>query len=245
VLKPLPPACSSPDVPALTTAAAGAQTALEAILGRQRDLAASEKRTADWIAALAKDAEKMADLDKQFGVIGHIADVANGNNSQKLTFQRFVLGSLLDDVLLAASQRLKIMSRGRYLLQRQRDTLDLRRAGGLDLEVHDAYTGTARSANTLSGGETFLAALSLALGLADVVQSYAGGIHLDTIFIDEGFGSLDTDALDDAMRALIDLQQAGRLVGIISHVPDLKERIDARLEITAGKTGSSAAFTVA
>ena len=233
-----------PDLQTLAGAAAGAQGALEAVLGRQRDLAGRETQTAEWIAVLAKDAEKVAELDKQYAIVGHIADIANGNNAQKLTFQRFVLGSLLDDVLVAASQRLKIMSRGRYLLQRQRDTLDLRRAGGLDLEVSDAYTGTSRSANTLSGGETFLAALSLALGLADVVQAYAGGIRLDTIFIDEGFGSLDTDALDDAMRALIDLQQAGRLVGIISHVPELKERIDTRLEITAGKAGSSATFAV-
>jgi exonuclease SbcC len=97
---------------------------------------------------------------------------------------------------------------------------------------------------TLSGGETFLASLSLALGLADVVQSHAGGIHLDTIFVDEGFGSLDPESLDYAMRALEDLQSGGRLVGIISHVPELVERIDARLEIKPSERGSTARFRI-
>ena len=113
---------------------------------------------------------------------------------------------------------------------------------GLDLEIHDAYTGTERPVSTLSGGESFLASLSLALGLADAVQSYAGGLHLDTMFIDEGFGSLDPEALDLALRALFDLQRDGRLVGIISHVPDLKERLDVRLEVRGDRRGSTARF---
>jgi exonuclease SbcC len=159
-----------------------------------------------------------------------------------MTFQRFVLAALLDDVLTAASARLKMMSRGRYELHRIRDKS--KRPSGLELEVYDAYTGTLRGVATLSGGESFLASLSLALGLADVVQSYAGGIHLDTIFIDEGFGSLDPEALEQAMRALIDLQRGGRLVGVISHVPEMKEWIGARLEITSGRRGSEAKFFV-
>ena len=113
---------------------------------------------------------------------------------------------------------------------------------GLDIEVFDSYTGYARPANTLSGGETFLASLSLALGLADVVQAYSGGIHLDTIFIDEGFGTLDADTLDFALKALLDLEKGGRLVGIISHVPELRERIDTRLAINKSDRGSTAAF---
>jgi exonuclease SbcC len=96
----------------------------------------------------------------------------------------------------------------------------------------------------LSGGESFLASLSLALGLADVVQAYAGGIHLDTVFVDEGFGSLDPEALDLAFRALVDLQRAGRLVGIISHVPELKERIDVRLEVISTQRGSVTRFVL-
>ena len=109
---------------------------------------------------------------------------------------------------------------------------------GLGLEVFDAYTGRERSVTTLSGGEGFMAALSLALGLSDVVQAYAGGIQLDTLFIDEGFGSLDPESLDMAMKALIDLQQKGRMVGIISHVDDLKRQINSGIEVTLGAAGS-------
>lgn len=136
------------------------------------------------------------------------------------------------------------MSSGRFSLRRVEETEDKRKAGGLDLEVDDTYTGTARRVSTLSGGESFLASLALALGLADVVQSYAGGIRLDTVFIDEGFGSLDPEALELAYRTLVDLQRSGRLVGIISHVPDLKELISTRLEVTPIRRGSTARFVV-
>jgi exonuclease SbcC len=116
--------------------------------------------------------------------------------------------------------------------------------GGLSLEVSDSFTGRSRPANTLSGGETFLASLSLALGLADVVQSRQGGVRLDTMFIDEGFGTLDPDSLNSAMNTLIDLQNTGRMVGIISHVPELEERIDARLRVTPAEKGSKAEFEI-
>ncbi len=122
--------------------------------------------------------------------------------------------------------------------------MDQRSASGLDLSVYDAYTGTTRPVNTLSGGESFLASLALALGLADVVQAYAGGVRLETIFVDEGFGSLDPEALDLAFQTLLDLREGNRLVGIISHVPELKERIDVRLEITPGRHGSTARFSL-
>jgi len=134
------------------------------------------------------------------------------------------------------------MSGQRFSLNRVASGGDKRMAHGLDLEVWDEYTGTARPVSTLSGGESFLASLSLALGLADVVQSYSGGVNLDTIFIDEGFGSLDPEALDLAFQALLDLQASGRLVAIISHVPELRDRIPTRLEVTSGRSGSSAAF---
>ncbi len=130
------------------------------------------------------------------------------------------------------------------MLQRARERADARKNSGLDMEVFDNYTGCSRAANTLSGGETFLASLSLALGLADVVQAYAGGIHLDTMFIDEGFGTLDPETLDFALQSLLELQKGGRLVGIISHVPELSERIDAQLRITRTDRGSRAAFHV-
>jgi len=180
-------------------------------------------------------------LDAEFRVLGRLAEVADGKNAHRLTFPRFVLGAILDDVLQCATHRLHEMSRGRFELYRSRES---RRAGGLDLEVMDHHTGIARPVATLSGGESFLASLALALGLADVTQSYAGGIRMETMFIDEGFGSLDAEALDLAFRTLYDLQERGRLVGVISHVSDLKERIDTRLEISPSPTGSRARFVV-
>ena len=161
-----------------------------------------------------------------------------------MSFQRYVLSTLLEEVLAATTQRLQVMSKGRYELRRAITTADKRAAAGLDLEAYDQYTGTVRPVTTLSGGESFLTSLALALGLSDVVQSYAGGIRLDAIFVDEGFGTLDTEALDFAIRALKDLQQAGRMVGIISHVTELREWIDARLEVKAGAAGSVAEFVV-
>ena len=134
------------------------------------------------------------------------------------------------------------MSSGRYLLQRRRDASTKRGQSGLDLDVFDHYTGKARDASSLSGGESFEASLSLALGLSDVVQSSAGGVQLDTMFIDEGFGSLDPDALQQAIRMLSTLSGGGKLIGIISHVEELKEAIDRKIVVSAGSTGSSVSF---
>jgi DNA repair protein SbcC/Rad50 len=148
------------------------------------------------------------------------------------------------DVARAATSRLRVMSRGRYMLQRTMERARANAAGGLELEVFDEYTGISRPVATLSGGESFLASLALALGLADVVQARAGGMFLETMFVDEGFGTLDPEALEEALKALLELQGAGRLVGIISHVPELRERIDARLEVLPAEKGSVARFAV-
>ena len=190
------------------------------------------------MATLDDIARQSGAIEAEYRVVGHLADIANGSNGRNLTFQRYVLAALLDDVLRAASLRLAAMSRGRYQLQRREDLADARRAGGLDLEVFDEYTGRSRPASTLSGGEGFMASLSLALGLSDVVQAYAGGVQLDTLFIDEGFGSLDPESLDMAMKALIDLQQRGRTVGVISHVEEMKQQIDVAIEVVQGVRGS-------
>ena len=179
-----------------------------------------------------------AALDEKYAVVGTLSDIANGQNDSKVSLQRFVLSVLLDDVLMDASQRLLAMSKGRYRLLRKEDRSKGNRASGLDLEVEDAYTGRVRAVATLSGGESFMAALALALGLSDVVQAYAGGIRLDTLFIDEGFGSLDPESLDLAIRTLIDLQQTGRMIGIISHVSELKEQIPLRIDIASSEMGS-------
>jgi len=183
------------------------------------------------------------DAEEKHGLYARLHEIACGRLTG-VSFERYVLGFLLDEVSLFANLRLKEMTRGRYRLRRREDRGDKRKGVGLDLEVVDSYTGEARPVQTLSGGETFLASLSLALGLADVVQSRAGGIHLETLFVDEGFGTLDPETLDLAVKALLDLQQGGRLVGIISHVPELKENIDARLEIVTTKRGSKAIFHV-
>jgi exonuclease SbcC len=188
---------------------------------------------------LTKAHEKNAELEAQYRIYGTLSDVANGQTGNRISLQRFVLSVLLDDVLIQASQRLHIMSNGRYQLVRKEDRARGNRASGLDLEVGDSYTGKNRPVATLSGGESFTAALSLALGLSDVVQSYAGGIKLDTLFIDEGFGSLDPESLDLAIRTLIDLQATGRMIGIISHVSELKEQMALRLDIISSKNGSS------
>ena len=214
--------------------------------GEQGRLTDSLVREQGWLKNLSRLNTSLSELEKGYEVISVLAEVSNGKgiNQFGVTLQRFVLGALLDDVAVAANLRLRKMSRGRYYLQRTLDRMRRNSAAGLELEVFDNHTGAARNVNTLSGGETFLASLSLALGLADVVQSYSGGIRLDTMFIDEGFGSLDPETLDFAIKTLLDLQQEGRLIGIISHVPELKERIDTRLEISFSARGSKAEFKI-
>ncbi len=187
---------------------------------------------------LEKAAANKKSLEAKYALIGTLSDVANGQTGKKISLQRFVLSVLLDDVLIEASHRLKIMSKGRYQLLRTDEGLDRRRVSGLDLAVEDSYSGKTRPVATLSGGESFMAALSMALGLSDIVQSYAGGIRLDTLFIDEGFGSLDQESLDLAVRTLVDLQSTGRMIGVISHVAELKEQLPTRLDIVADRNGS-------
>ena len=234
----------APDLEALEAAARAAAAELEQATHAAGVLSSEFQQLEARVVELEAVAREIQTLDARYAVVGRLADVASGKNALRVSFERYVLGALLDEVLRAASVRLRAMSQGRYDLLRSREGADRRAAGGLDLEVSDFYTGTNRPVATLSGGESFLASLSLALGLADTVQSLAGGVRLDTVFIDEGFGSLDPEALDLALRTLIDLQRGGRLVGIISHVPELKERIDARLEVTPGRRGSTARFIV-
>jgi len=227
-----------PELDVLEARAASARERVESVLARIGATRAAVRALDDLFARLETIARESGAIEAEYRVLGHLADVANGNNGRNLTFQRYVLAALLDDVLRAASERLAAMSRGRYRLQRREELADARRAGGLDLEVFDEYTSRTRPASTLSGGEGFMASLALALGLSDVVQGYAGGVQLDTLFIDEGFGSLDPEALDLAMRVLIDLRQRGRSVGVISHVEEMKRQIDVTIEVTQGVRGS-------
>ena len=203
----------------------------------------NRKKLLEDTAAKVKDiAERHEKTLRDASLVSGLYNLTRGEKS-RITLERYVLGALLDEVTRAANLRLLDMSHHRYSLHRMAgDSTDGR--GGLTLEVSDSYTGRSRPANTLSGGETFLASLSLALGLADVVQAKQGGVRLDTMFIDEGFGTLDPEALNSAMNTLIDLQNTGRLVGIISHVPELEERIDARLKVTPAEKGSKAEFEI-
>lgn len=194
------------------------------------------------LAEIAVIDQRVTELGKRADMIGRLARTAGGDNALRVTFQRFVLGALLDEVCEAAGRRLSGMTHERFVLERTREIAESGRSGGLDLSVVDRHTGDARPVRTLSGGEMFLAALALALGLADVVQRTSGGVRLDAIFIDEGFGALDPEALDLAVRALLELQSGGRMVGVVSHVPELRDWIDARLEVTPGRDGSRARF---
>lgn len=214
-----------------------AEQAWQLIQGRVTQLSQTQKQL--------KDADTQAKkLEDEYAVIGTLAEVANGQTGNKISLQRFVLSVLLDDVLLEASHRLQLMSKGRYRLLRKEDRAKGNKASGLELEVEDAYTSKVRPVATLSGGESFMAALSMALGLSDVVQAYAGGIKLDTLFIDEGFGSLDQDSLDLAIRTLMDLQSSGRMIGVISHVTEMKEQIGTRIDILKTAVGSETSIVL-
>lgn len=208
---------------------------------RLHSRAARNRAQLESITAYRKELDE---VEEEYKVTGKLARIARGDNPEKITFERYVLAAFFDDIISAANMRLTRMTGSRYEMQRKTDRSKGNAQSGLELEVLDNYTGRTRHIKTLSGGESFKASLSLALGLADVVQSYAGGISLDTMFVDEGFGTLDPESLDAAIQSLVELQSTGRLVGIISHVPELKERIDARLEITPGREGSTAAFNL-
>ena len=212
------------------------------VIGILKSQVTAKEKTIQEISELEATTKELS--DRRTFIFG-LADLANGGDSgiKGVSFERYVLGAILEEVLSAANLRLHDMSRGRYRLERSLEEGG-RGARGLDIAVFDAYTGASRPANTLSGGETFLASLGLAMGLADVIQSYAGGIHLDTMFIDEGFGTLDPDTLDVAMETLVALQAQGRLVGIISHVPELQQQIGAHLVVAKTDEGSRAYFQV-
>lgn len=202
------------------------------------------KKQKETLKKLYQLKETQKEISEKYSLVAHLWEIAQGKETG-INLERFVLGALLDAVTEKANLRLMEMSGSRYELLRKRgERADARKTAGLDLEVYDANTGRARPAATLSGGETFLASLSLALGLADVVQEYAGGVHLDAMFIDEGFGSLDSESLDLAMKTLQELKGQNRLIGLISHVGGLEERIPAKLRVTKTQTGSTAAFEV-
>ena len=189
----------------------------------------------------------LAQLDKKYVWLKSLSETANGDISgkEKITLETFVQMTYFDRILRKANLRLLTMSDGQYELIRRQDAETLKKNEGLALDVLDHFNGSTRSVSTLSGGESFMASLSLALGLSDEIQSSSGGIKLDTMFVDEGFGSLDDEALDRALSALNSLSQGGRLVGIISHIDALASRIDNKIIVTKDRQNGSFAKIVA
>ena len=235
---------AAPDLATLESAASTGQEA--ARMATVLEGAARERATqsAGLLQRIREADATFAAARERHALLDELARQTRGQNARRLDFEGFVLASLLDEALAAANDHLHRMMAGRYHLARREDPSRANAAVGLDIEVFDEHTGQSRPAGTLSGGEGFCAALALALGLAETVQAHAGARPVDTLLIDEGFGSLDEEALDKAMEVLSGLHGGSRLVGIISHVSELKARIPARLEVTPGLRGSSARFVV-
>lgn len=184
---------------------------------------------------LQKEAQQ---IEKDYNMIVNLRNVSKGDNDSKVSLTKYVLTYYFEEIIMHANERLMKLTNNRYVMRRSTEVLDARRKEGLEIMVLDHNTGKERHIKSLSGGESFEAALALALGLADVVQSHSGGISLDTIFIDEGFGSLDPNSLDRAIEVLLELNDSGRAVGIISHVEELKERIFDKIEVIPTAEGS-------
>lgn len=184
---------------------------------------------------------KLELIREQYEMLSILSDTASGElkGKQKIAFEQYIQIVFFGQIIREANKRFSVMTEGRYLLKRREEAGNLRSQTGLELNVLDHYTGRLRNVQSLSGGESFKASLSLALGLSDVVQQYAGGIQLDTVFIDEGFGSLDRESLNQAMGILRELAGSRRLAGIISHVDELKERIDKKILVRKGLEGST------
>ncbi len=215
----------------------------------EADLAASQKALVQYrldeeavarqLSRLEKALKKEEKTRQEYEKIARVYRLVSGGNPLKMTFESYILAFYFEEILKRANVRLLAMSDGRYALYRRLDTKG-KALQGLDLNVMDYESGQQRDIRTLSGGESFQAALSLALGMADLIAEYAGGIALDTLFIDEGFGSLDARSLDAALDTLLNLKQEHKVVGIISHVASLKERIEAKIVVTHEQSGSKA-----
>ncbi|MEW6012921.1 MAG: SMC family ATPase [Elusimicrobiota bacterium] len=205
----------------------------------EKNLAKIEKNieeTEKYISMIESALKELSGLEAEYELSKKLSDMVSGNNPHKLSLQRYVLSAFFEEVLYYASKRLYEIT-SRFELERKKGG-DKRLALGLDINVFDTYTSQLRDVYTLSGGESFLASLSLALGLSDVVQSYSGGISMESVFIDEGFGSLDSSILDGCLKVIENLSKDGRVVGIISHVDEIKNRITSKIEVIPSKQGS-------
>jgi exonuclease SbcC len=231
---------------AATGALAAAQDAERQARASCQALTDRDKRLTERMAELGQAEEANDHAEEETGPVIRLAGLARGmDGHRRIALTTYVLRRWFEQVVQAANLRLAAMSAGRYELARTEEAESRRQRTGLTLAVIDRHTGEERSPKSLSGGETFYTSLALALGLADVVRAEAGGVELDTLFIDEGFGSLDAQTLDQVMAVIDDLRDRGRAVGIVSHVTDLKDRVYERLEVRRLPDGSSAATVVA
>lgn len=198
------------------------------------------------VNAVLEGAASVTDARGESARVAALADLAGGtspDNTLRMRLSTFVLASRLERVVDLANERLRLMGDGRFQLEHD-DSLAGRGArSGLGLRIRDAWSGTTRAPSSLSGGESFIASLALALGLADALRESVGGIELQTLFIDEGFGALDEASLDDVLGVLDALRDGGRAVGVVSHVPELRDRIPAQLTVTKSPQGSTLATT--
>ncbi|MEP7055206.1 MAG: AAA family ATPase [Actinomycetota bacterium] len=220
-----------------------AVAAARASRSRAESLRRRGEKLAAFAAQIAAVDEAIAPARAAYDGIAGLADLAGGSNRLRMRLSAFVLAARLEQVAAAASLRLASMTAGRYTLAHTDEVGDARRKAGLGLKVCDSWTGTTRDAASLSGGETFMASLALALALADVVREEAGGTQIDCLFVDEGFGSLDEATLDEVMDVLDQLRDGGRLVGLVSHVPELRQRIPTQLRVLKGADGSRLAHS--
>lgn len=233
--------CPAADPAALRAQLAQLQTRLHTLTDQGKTLAVRLQTNQTVLDQMRHTAAELEAAEHRYGWIKALADTATGNltGKEKVTLETYVQMQDLDAVLACANTRFMVMSGGQYELVRRQTAENNRNQSGLDLDVIDHYNGTTRSVKSLSGGESFKASLSLALGLSDRVQSAAGGVRLDAMFVDEGFGSLDEESLHQALHALTDLARSDRLVGIISHVADLRAAIDRQILVTKAPTGGS------
>ena len=234
------------DIPALEAQQQSLAAALAALAGKQRVVHTRISTNARLKENIAGAAGQLAALDQRYSWLKALSDTANGTLSgkEKIMLETYIQAAFFDRILQRANIRLQKMSGGQYDLQRRRAGAGLRTQSGLELDIVDHINASVRSVSTLSGGEAFLASLSLALGLSDEVQATAG-LRLDTLFVDEGFGSLDEASLGRAYSALAGLTDGNRLVGIISHVSELKERIDRQIVVKKSPSGASTATITA
>ncbi len=234
------------DESAAAEAAIAAESEKKTLTELNIQLAADMKSAGTALNLVKSGAADLERIRREHDIIDSLSRTANGllTGKERITLESYVQSFYFERIIRRANIRLRMMSDGQYEFVRTSEAGDKRHLSGLDLSVLDHYSGTERSVNTLSGGESFMASLSLALGLSDEVQASAGGIRLDTMFVDEGFGSLDSETLEKAIRTLTELSDDDKLVGIISHVDALKSRIEKQIVVTKDRDAGSRASVI-